>query len=144
MKKSLMFKKAHEIARSINGQVGNYSIAFKLALKRVWKMVKNGRKRFSESSITNSIYRLTHKPRKAYDGPIYTNGVPDWILENNLNQQERQAVGLAYAVDVIKETTKAVLIQWVTDFGNITTWCPKSVFKGIKFNNTKVTDIDIL
>lgn len=144
MKKSLMFKRAHEIARSINGQVGNYSIAFKLALKRVWKMVKNGRKRFSESSITNSIYRLTHKARKNYNGPVYTNGVPDWILEKNLTQSERQGISFAYQTDIKAETAKAVLIQWVTDFGNITTWCPKSVFKGINFNNTKVTDIDIL
>ena len=35
----------------------------------------------------------------------------------------------------IKETTKAVLIEFVTDFGKLFTWCPKSVFKGLAFNN---------
>ena len=41
MSKSMMFKKAHAIARKINSKVGNYAIAFKFALKKVWQMGKS-------------------------------------------------------------------------------------------------------
>lgn len=41
MTNSEMFKKAHKIARQTVSLVGNYSIAFKLALKKVWSEAKN-------------------------------------------------------------------------------------------------------
>lgn len=40
MTNSEMFKKAHQIARETVEVVGNYSIAFKLALKQVWAYAK--------------------------------------------------------------------------------------------------------
>ena len=43
-KKSEMFKKAHKIARGTAATVGNYSIAFKLALKQVWALAKASEK----------------------------------------------------------------------------------------------------
>ena len=39
-----IFNKAHEIARETVAAVGNYSIAFKLALKRVWVLAKASEK----------------------------------------------------------------------------------------------------
>ena len=39
-----IFNKAHEIARETVAAVGNYSIAFKLALKRVWALAKASEK----------------------------------------------------------------------------------------------------
>lgn len=44
MNNSEMFKKAHKIARETVEVVGNYSIAFKLALKQVWAVVKASEK----------------------------------------------------------------------------------------------------
>lgn len=44
MEKSEMFKKAHKIARETVKVVGNYSIAFKLALKQVWALTKASEK----------------------------------------------------------------------------------------------------
>ena len=43
-KKSEMFKKAHKMARGMVEAVGNYSIAFKLALKQVWALAKASEK----------------------------------------------------------------------------------------------------
>ena len=40
MTKTELFKKAHTKARQIVGQVGNYMVAFKLALKWAWEEVK--------------------------------------------------------------------------------------------------------
>lgn len=133
MKKSTMFVKAHEIARQINEKVGNYMIAFKIALKQVWKIVKEGRKRMPQSTIDYTVYDLTHKP---YTGPIYKCGVPDWILSQKFDHQELSAIwNYTYDEHINKETAKAVLIEFVTDFGKLFTWCPKSVFKGLTFNN---------
>lgn len=62
MNKSMMFKKAHAIARKINSKVGNYAIAFKFALKKVWQMVKAGHRRITRRNMDNAIYDLTHMP----------------------------------------------------------------------------------
>lgn len=45
MTNSEMFKKAHQIARETVEVVGNYSIAFKLALKQVWAVAKASEKK---------------------------------------------------------------------------------------------------
>ena len=133
MKKSIMFKKAHEIAKRINNKVENYAIAFSIALKQVWKMVKSGRKRIPESTIKYTVYDLTHQE---YTGPTYKCGVPDWILNKNFDQQECLAIwNYTFNEKIAKETEKAVLVEFITDFGNLSTWCPKSVFKGLTFNN---------
>lgn len=133
MKKSTMFIKAHKIAKRINEKVGNYMIAFSIALKAVWKLIKEGRKRIPESTINYTTYDLTHKE---YTGPRYICGVPDWILSENFDEADNRAVrSFAYDAKIKRETEKAVLIQFITDFGSLFTWCPKSVFKGTAFNN---------
>lgn len=40
------------------------------------------------------------------------------------------ALKLAYNIGVERETEKALLLCFETDFGNITMWAPKSVVKG--------------
>ncbi|WP_278390557.1 hypothetical protein [Lactobacillus acetotolerans] len=136
MKKSLMFKKTHVIAKQINSKVGNYSISFSIALKRVWKMVKDGRKRITKANISYIVYKLTTKPKKPYTGPKYIDGVPDWIISENFSEQEEQAIwNYTDNTRINRETEKAVLIQFNTAFGCLFTWCPKSVFKGLYFNN---------
>lgn len=62
MSKSMMFKKAHAIARKINSKAGNYAIAFQFALKKVWQMVKAGHRRITRKNMGNAIYDLTHMP----------------------------------------------------------------------------------
>ena len=53
-----MFIKAHKIARETVEVVGNYSIAFKLALKQVWAVAKAEKKEISDhkmAELGNSI-----------------------------------------------------------------------------------------
>lgn len=86
-----------------------------------------------ESTINYTTYDLTHKE---YTGPRYICGVPDWILSENFDEADNRAVrSFAYDAKIKRETEKAVLIQFITDFGSLFTWCPKSVFKGTAFNN---------
>ncbi|MCQ2076373.1 MAG: hypothetical protein MJZ20_04965 [Bacteroidaceae bacterium] len=94
-------------------------------------MVKEGRKKMTASAFKNAVYTLTHK---VYNGPkflwIGQQGVPEWLLYENLDIQERCAVDGAYRMYAKRETEKAVLIEFDTEFGYITMWAPKSVVKG--------------
>lgn len=128
--KSLM-KQAHKLAKEIVEKVGDYMIALKLALKKIWAMVKAGRKRMSDSAFKSAVYELTHKQ---YNGPEFfwlgSKGLPLWLMEKNLDQTELWGAQLAYNMYAKRETEKAALIVFETDFGNITMWAPKSVIKG--------------
>nr|DAV65121.1 MAG TPA: hypothetical protein [Caudoviricetes sp.] len=131
-KKSLM-KQAHKLAKELVEKVGNYMIALKLALKKIWAMVKAGRKRMSDSAFKNAVYELIHQ-KKEYNGPEFfwlgSKGLPLWLMDNNLDQSEMQGAMLAYNIYAERYTEKAALIVFETDFGNIKMWAPKSVIKG--------------
>lgn len=131
MSKKQIMKQAHKIAKKIVKAVGNYMVALKLALKKIWAMAKAGRKRMSDSAFKGVVYELTHKE---YNEPEFfwmgRQGVPVWLMEKNLDQAELQGAQLAYNIGVERETEKALLLCFETDFGNITMWAPKSVVKG--------------
>ena len=128
MKRSTMFRAAHKLAKSIVDKTENYRMAMSYALKLIWKMAKDYRVRVTDSNIRHMAYELTHKP---YTGPQYKDGVPDWIIDQHFNEQESQAIwNNSFNSHVKKETEKAVLIQFDTDYGYLFTWCPKSVYKG--------------
>ena len=131
MTKKQMMIQAHKMAKKLVEKTGNYAIALSFALKKIWAMVKAGRKRMSESAFKGAIYDLTRKP---YNGPAFfwfgKMGIPEWLMAKNLNQSENQGAHLAYSVYAKRETAKAVLVEFETDFGNIDMWAPKSVVKG--------------
>lgn len=131
MTKKQMMIAAHKLANKLVEKTDNYMIALKFALKQIWAMVKAGRKRMSESALKGAIYDLTHKP---YNGPAFfwfgKMGIPEWLMAKNLNKSENQGAHMAYSIYAKRETAKAVLINFTTDFGNITMWAPKSVVKG--------------
>lgn len=131
MSKKQMMIQAHKMAKKLVEKTGSYIIALKFALKQIWAMVKAGRKRMSESAFKGAIYDLTHKP---YNGPAFfwfgKMGIPEWLMAKNLNQSENQGAHLAYSIYAKRETAKAVLVEFATDFGNIDMWAPKSVVKG--------------
>lgn len=133
MSKKQIMKQAHKIAKKIVKEVGNYMVALKLALKKIWAMAKAGRKRMSDSAFKGAVYELTHKKRE-YNGPEFfwlgSKGIPVWLMDNNLDQTELWGAQLAYNMYAERETEKAALIVFETDFGNIKMWAPKSVIKG--------------
>lgn len=133
MSKRNLMKQAHKLAKELVEKVGDYMIALKLALKKIWAMAKAGRKKMSDTAFKSALYELTHKKRE-YNGPEFLwvgrQGVPLWLMEKNLDQAEMQGAMLAYNMYAKRETEKAALIVFETDFGNITMWSPKSVIKG--------------
>lgn len=133
MSKKNLMKQAHKLAKKIVEKVGDYIIALKLALKKVWAMAKAGRKKMSDTAFKSALYELTHQ-KKEYNGPEFfwlgSKGIPVWLMDNNLDQTELWGAQLAYNMYAERETEKATLIVFETDFGNITMWAPKSVIKG--------------
>lgn len=131
MSKKNLMKQAHKLAKELVKKVGDYMVALKLALKKVWAMAKAGRKKMSDSAFKEALYELTHKQ---YNGPEFfwlgSKGIPLWLMDNNLDQSEMQGAMLAYNIYAERYTEKAVLVVFETDFGNITMWAPKSVVKG--------------
>lgn len=78
MKKSEIFKAAHEMARGTVKAVGNYAIAFKLALTAVQDHLKNGK---GELAPLNRANRFAARVRLA---PIYTaSNIVQYIKENS-------------------------------------------------------------
>ena len=56
--------------------------------------------------------------------------VPAWIVTKSLDQDKLYAVR-AEGVNptIARETEKAVMLEWSTEFGHVSMWCPKSVLK---------------
>lgn len=57
-------------------------------------------------------------------------GIANWFLNKNFTQNERYAINLSLIAEefvVKKETEKAKLIAFKSDYGTITSWIPKSV-----------------
>lgn len=56
--------------------------------------------------------------------------IPAWIMQKNLDQNQLYAVRAeGENPDVVRETEKAVLVAWFTEYGKVEMWCPKSVLK---------------
>lgn len=125
MKKATLMKSAHKIAKEIVDEYGDYQIALSFALKEVWRQVKTyDKKRFGDVAIMSAAFKLM-TPKQNKNRNYF--GVPDWILSENLSNEEYSAMQYATSMSVERETLKAELVSFDTDFGNITTWVPKSV-----------------
>ncbi|TDM12646.1 hypothetical protein [Macrococcus bovicus] len=127
MNKKHMMVSAHRIAQRIVKEVGNYSIALSLALKEVWRQVKTyNKKRFGWEAIYSAERRLCTPKQQSSNKNV--GGVPEWIIRKNLTTEEAFAVINSYSqVTIRKETEKAVLVDFHTDWGHVSMWCPKSV-----------------
>jgi len=134
MSKRMIFVNAHRIAKLIVSEVGNYMIAFKLALKNVWHAIKTwNKKRFTKDSLRSAAEYLTTSNtvrRNMKIATSYYEGIPLWVMQKNLTASEYEAINCDGASPVInKETEKAIDFEFDTDFGVIYMWCPKSVCK---------------
>lgn len=76
---------------------GDYSACLALALRIVWAQAK---------------------------APRYT-AVKSWFITKNFDQNERYIYEVE-AFEVVRETEKALLLKWVSDFGVMSKWVPKS------------------
>lgn len=56
--------------------------------------------------------------------------IPQWLIDEGLDGAKSCAIRIAdYAPYISRETAKAVLVVWSTEFGRVTLWCPKSVLR---------------
>lgn len=132
MKKTTLMKSAHQIARIIVNQVGDYQIALSMAMKYMWQKASYGKKRMGAMAIEYAAYYIcTPKAERESIAEIDGMGfVPRWIAQNNLSHEEYIAVrDYKTSAYVVKETEKAVDICFNTDMGSVWMWCPKSVIK---------------
>lgn len=57
-----------------------------------------------------------------------TKFIPEWIINKSLDSNQIYAIRAeGESADLIRETEKAVLVSWWTEFGTVQMWCPKSV-----------------
>lgn len=79
-----IFKKAHEIARSIVDVVGNYSIAFKFALKQVWAVVKASEKdiNYEQMNVLSNCSLFSEERRDC--------GIPESITCDEIDDVEER------------------------------------------------------
>ena len=128
MTKKSMMKAAHKIAKRIVEYVGNYMVALQIALKEVWRQVKTyNKKRFGAWAIESAAARLA-TPKVEKESVDSAFGIPAWIIRKNLNSNEAYAVlNQSSSMNVVRETEKAQLVEFETDFGTVQLWTPKSV-----------------
>ena len=56
--------------------------------------------------------------------------IPEWIIEKNLDDNQIYAIRAeGEDASLVRETEKAILVEWPTEFGKVSMWCPKSVLK---------------
>ena len=129
MTKRNMMRYAHQLAKKLVKLTENYQMALSLALKEIWRQVKlYNKKRFTQYSIATAYDRIRQPQMsfKAVESDV--NGVPAWIIRKNLNNDESYAVlNECDSMNVVRETEKAQLVEFITNYGNIKMWTPKSV-----------------
>ena len=53
--------------------------------------------------------------------------IKSWFLQKNFTQGEAYAINTARSFKIERDTEKAILVKFNTDYGMIKTWLPKSV-----------------
>lgn len=61
--------------------------------------------------------------------------IKNWFLNKNFSQNERLVIEQD-DYTIISETEKAIRVRFMSDYGNVTTWLPKSV---VSYEKTKTT-----
>lgn len=121
-----MMKYAHQLAKLLVSHTEDYKIALSFALKEVWRQVKlYDKKRFTKNSIMSAYARLRQPPHNNNQNVF---GVPAWLIRKNLTNAEAYAVlNECDRMTVVRETEKAQLVEFSTNYGKVRMWTPKSV-----------------
>lgn len=96
MTKRQLMKEAHRLAATFDG---DYSACLALALRIVWQQAKTPQ---------------TH----------YT-AIKSWFINKNFDQNERYIYDIE-PFQIKRETEKALQLKWISEFGVMTKWVPKS------------------
>lgn len=128
MEKQEIMKKAHKIAKQMKVRTRNYQIALSFALKLVWADT-------TKDWNMKEIAEYLNETRNEFNGvkvvettqDLANAEIPAWLIKKNLTSAEQSAINYGAEKTIKRETEKAVLFQFTTDFGTIEMWAPKSV-----------------
>ena len=117
--KSLIMKEAWVKAkRAANLQGGTAKEWMAWALVRAWKDAKEGK--LVEQPQTTKATRIEKTTNEI-------TAIKDWFVRKNFSQNEAYVIETNDWIEVLEETAKAYKLRvHNADFGNITTWAPKS------------------
>ncbi|HJB78500.1 MAG TPA: hypothetical protein H9767_03315 [Candidatus Nosocomiicoccus stercorigallinarum] len=126
MNKKEMMKAAHKIAKQLVKHTENYGIALSMAMKHVWNIAKIGVRQINDMGVQSAVANLTKQSQPKVSRNV--DGVPEWIIRKNLNENQAYAVlNENNKTFVVRETEKAKLFKFDTEYGYIEMWSPKSV-----------------
>lgn len=92
----------------------------KKVMKRAWEIKKQDNRNIFSLCLKMAWAEIKNLTETAFYG------VKSWFLSRTLSQNERYAYSTGDGAYIAKETEKAVLVKNMTDFGQISFWCPKS------------------
>lgn len=113
----------------------NKSRMFREAHKLTKKFIKEAKTKLDyrfQFGLCVSFYSKVNKVinEKLNNVDSFTDvGISDWFLRKNFSSNEKYAISVARKVVVKGRTEKAVKLQFMTEFGNIVSWFPKSVIE---------------
>lgn len=122
--KSRIMKRAHENAKAYTGI--SYREALRKGLKSAWALYKANGSIGLASDIATAVANGEGKKATRIEVTNKNTQVKSWFINKNFNSNERQVIACADTVETIAETAKAVRLCWTSEYGNITSWVPKS------------------
>lgn len=122
--KSRIMKRAHENAKAYTGI--SYREALSKGLKSAWALYKANGTVGLASDIATAVANGEGKKATRIEVTNKNTQVKSWFINKNFNSNERQVIACADTVETIAETAKAVRLCWTSEYGNITSWVPKS------------------
>lgn len=126
MNRKEIMKSAHKIAKQLVKHTGDYGIALSMAMKHVWNMAKIGVRQINDMGVQSAVANLTKQSQPKVVRNI--DGVPEWIIRKNLDDNQAYAVlNENNKTTIVRETEKAKLFKFDTEYGYIEMWSPKSV-----------------
>lgn len=119
-----IMKRAHENAKAYTGI--SYREALSKGLKSAWALYKANGTVGLTSDIATAVANGEGKKATRIEVANTKTQVKAWFINKNFNSNERQVIACADTVETIAETAKAVRLCWTSEYGNITSWVPKS------------------
>lgn len=122
-----IMKSAHRVAKDLVARTGSYQIALSFALKAVYAY----RKLTEEERIQQGAWNVETYARIMY-APTQVASVPAWFIKEKLHTLSEEVLFHLTKTTQLKETEKAIHVQFDTDNGRGYTdsfklWAPKSI-----------------
>ena len=70
--------------------------------------------------------------------------IPEWYLSKKLDSNQLYATRVADDAWVAKETEKAFLVNWSTEYGKVSAWVPKSLVSDENIKKAKDREINFI